>query len=137
MSASSGPGQSHDAESFQRLKSKYDRLRLLYQVSQTLSITFNLAQVLQQVLVTTTVENATTEDRYHGDWRYASLIVGQREFKASCFSPTPNIVDPKAVGDAVIGFRVTCQPVGHIQLVIEDDKARIDVTSADLQPGPC
>ncbi len=49
-----------DAESYQRLKSEYDRLRLLYQVSQELNSTFNLQQVLQQVLLTTTAATGAT-----------------------------------------------------------------------------
>lgn len=42
---------------YQRLKHEYDRLRLLYDISQQLASTFNLPHVLQQVLVTT---SATT-----------------------------------------------------------------------------
>jgi TIR domain len=42
-----------------------------------------------QVILATSMENATSEPAYHGDWRYSSLVVGQREFKATCFAPTP------------------------------------------------
>jgi hypothetical protein len=89
-----------------------------------------------QVLLATSMENATSEAQYHGDWRYSSLVVGQREFKATCYSPIPNLVTPRTVGDALIGFEVRCKPVGYIQLVLEDDKARISV-SADPEPGQC
>jgi hypothetical protein len=90
-----------------------------------------------QVVLATSMRNDTTQSYYHGGYRYDSLIVGQRQFKATCFSTTPGEVDRRTVGDALIGFQVTCEPTGSIQLVVEDDKARIDVTSPDLQPGPC
>jgi hypothetical protein len=90
-----------------------------------------------QVLLATSMENATSEDQYHGDWRYNSLVVGGREFKATCYSPTPNLVSPRTVGDALIGFEVRCKPVGYIQLIIENDSARISVTPDTLEPGQC
>jgi hypothetical protein len=90
-----------------------------------------------QVTLATSMENATSEEKYHGDWRYQSLIVGQREFKATCYSSTPDLVDAGTVGDALIGFEVSCKPVGYIQLVIEDGKARISVTDDTLDPGTC
>jgi hypothetical protein len=90
-----------------------------------------------QVMLTTSMENATTESYYHGDYRYNSLIVAQREFKVMCFSSNPNLVSPGTVGDALVGFEVSCKPVGYIQLVLEDDKDRISVTPDDLEPGSC
>jgi TIR domain-containing protein len=90
-----------------------------------------------QVILATSMENATSEPAYHGDWRYSSLVVGQREFKATCFAPTPNLVTSQTVGDALIGFEVTCEPVGYIQLILEDEKARISVTDDALEPGAC
>jgi TIR domain len=88
------------------------------------------------VLLATSMENATSEDQYHGDWRYNSLVVGQREFKATCYSPTPNLVTARTVGDALIGFEVRCKPVGYIQLILENDSARISVSAAP-EPGQC
>jgi hypothetical protein len=90
-----------------------------------------------QVTLATSMENATSEEKYQGDWRYQSLIVGQREFKATCYSSTPDLVDAGTVGDALIGFEVSCKPVGYIQLVVEDGKARISVTDDTLEPGAC
>jgi hypothetical protein len=90
-----------------------------------------------QVVLATSMTNATSEPAYHGDWRYSSLVVGQREFKATCFAPTPNLVTSQTVGDALIGFEVTCEPVGYIQLIVENDAARISVTDDTLEPGAC
>jgi hypothetical protein len=90
-----------------------------------------------QVTLVTSMENTTSEAQYHGDWRYSSLVVGKREFKATCFSPTPNLVSPRTVGDALIGFEVSCKPVGYIELILEDDKDRISVTPDTLEPGQC
>jgi hypothetical protein len=83
------------------------------------------------------MENATPEPQYHGSWRYSSLIVGGREFKATCFAPTPNQMSSQTVGDALIGFEVACEPAGYIQLVIENDSARISVTDDTLDPAAC
>jgi TIR domain len=90
-----------------------------------------------QVTLATSMENATSEPAYHGDWRYSSLVVGRREFKAACFAPTPNLVTSQTVGDALIGFEVTCKPDGYIQLILENDSARISVTDDTLEPGAC
>jgi hypothetical protein len=90
-----------------------------------------------QVTLATSMENATSAEKYQGVWRFQSLIVGQREFKATCYSSTPDLVDAGTVGDALIGFEVSCKPVGYIQLVVEDGKARISVTDDTLEPGAC
>jgi hypothetical protein len=90
-----------------------------------------------QVVLATSMENATSEPAYHEDWRYRSLVVGQREFKATCFAPTPNLVTSQTVGDALIGFEVTCEPDGYIQLILENDADRISVTDDTLEPGAC
>jgi TIR domain len=90
-----------------------------------------------QVLLATSMENATPEPQYHGSWRYSSLVVGGQEFKATCFAPTPDQVTSQTTGDALIGFEVACEPVGYIQLIIENDSARISVTDDTLDPAAC
>lgn len=90
-----------------------------------------------QVTLATTMEDATPGERYHEDSRYKSLVVGQREFAATCFSPNPSLVSSRTVGDAVIGFTVRCKPVGYIELILEDDSDRISVTDDTLKPGQC
>jgi hypothetical protein len=90
-----------------------------------------------QVTLATTMEAAVASGAYHGDWRYDSLIVGQRQFTATCFSPSPEFVDAETVGDALVGFDVTCEPVGYIELRLENDADRIDVTPPTLDPAEC
>ncbi|MGY1697169.1 hypothetical protein ACI780_19885 [Geodermatophilus sp. SYSU D00814] len=90
-----------------------------------------------QVVLATSMEAAVPEGAYHGDWRYDSLVVAQRQFAVTCFSPDSEFVDAETVGDALVGFDVTCEPAGHVQLRIENDAARIDVTSPALGPGDC
>ena len=90
-----------------------------------------------QVLLATSMENATPEPAYHGDWRYSSLVVGQRQNKATCFAPTPNLVESQTVGDALIGFEVSREPSGYIQLILENDSARISVTDDTQEPAAC
>jgi hypothetical protein len=90
-----------------------------------------------QVVLATSMENATPGDQYHGAWRYSSLVVGGREFKATCYAPTPNQVTSRTVGDALVGFEVSCEPTGYIQLIIENDSARISATDDTLDPAAC
>ncbi|SDY77036.1 TIR domain-containing protein [Geodermatophilus africanus] len=90
-----------------------------------------------QVTLATTMEAALPSGAYHGDWRYDSLVVAQRPFAVTCFSPSPEFVDAETVGDALIGFDVACEPVGYIQLRLENDADRIDVTPPTLEPGEC
>jgi uncharacterized caspase-like protein len=90
-----------------------------------------------QVSLETAMENATPGAAYHYDSRYDYLVVGQRAFPVTCFRPTPNLVSSKTVGDAVVGFDVTCEPVGYIELALEEERARISVTDNTLEPGPC
>ena len=63
------------------------------------------------------------------------LIVAQQQFKATCFRPSPDVVDPEQVGGVLVGFEVTCKPVGYIELVVESG-IRIRV-SKDPTPGDC
>jgi hypothetical protein len=58
-------------------------------------------------------------------------------FKASCFAPDPNQVTSQTTGDALVGFEVTCDPTGYIQLILENDSDRISVTDDTLEPGAC
>lgn len=88
-----------------------------------------------QVELDTTMENASRDDVVHGEWRYKSLVVAQREFPWTCYSPSPNLVAPSTVGDALIGFDVRCKPVGYMELIMEFD--RISVTDETLEPGTC
>jgi hypothetical protein len=90
-----------------------------------------------QVVLGTTMEAALPSGAYQGDWRYDSLVVDQRPFAATCFSPSPEFVDSETVGDALIGFDVTCEPVGYLQLRLENDADRIDVTPPGTAPGQC
>jgi hypothetical protein len=76
--------------------------------------------------------------RPQGWWFLLSqLAIHQREFAATCFSSYTDPVSPGTVGDVLIGFDVRCKPVGYIQLVLEDDKDRINVTPDNLEPGTC
>jgi hypothetical protein len=86
------------------------------------------------VLLDTSMQNDTSTDRYHGHWYYESLVVGQRAFALSCFSPEADIVIPATKGLALVGFRVECEPTGFVELVLEG--ARIGITGAQ-DPSPC
>ena len=91
-----------------------------------------------QVILATSMENTTKKTVYHADWRYDYLVVAQRPFNVTCFSP-PNgeTVDPGLVNDASVGFDVSCKPTGYIELVLEDQSGTINVTPPGLEPGSC
>lgn len=87
-----------------------------------------------QVTLDTEMENATPEAQVHDDWRYSALVVGQRAFESTCWLSDPVPVGVGLIGDALIGFEVSCKPDGYIELVIEGDRIRITDT---LQPAQC
>ncbi len=89
-----------------------------------------------QITLGTSLENRTQTEMYHGDWLYESLLVGQRPFDKTCFSPFPDLAIPGAVSDALIGYETRCMPAGSIELAVDDAPARIRVTAA-TEPAPC
>ncbi len=89
-----------------------------------------------QITLDTSLENRTATEMYHGDWLYESLLVGQRAFEKTCFSPFPDLVIAGAVGDALIGYETRCMPAGSIELAVDDAPARIRVTDA-TEPSTC
>ena len=81
--------------------------------------------------------NETPEDSYHGNYLYEALIVGDRPFgKQTCFRPEPDLVNAGTTGRAIVGFEVPCKPNGSIELMLDDDAARINFTD-DPQQGQC
>ena len=88
------------------------------------------------VVLRTTMENATSEAAYHGDWHYETLVVGRRAFERSCFVPDPEILEAQTIGDALVGFEVGCEPTGAIELIFNSSMARLRVTD-DAQPSEC
>jgi hypothetical protein len=88
-----------------------------------------------QVILATTVMNAASQTASIGDWLYKYLVVAQRPFPVTCFSPTSDTVDPGVIDDELVGFDVRCKPTGLIELVLEN--GRISVTPDTLDPGSC
>jgi hypothetical protein len=90
-----------------------------------------------QVTLTTEMTNNTATQWYHGAYRYQYLAVGRRENAATCFDTRPDLVEPRKVGDATIGFQVACKPTGYLELGLNGDDANvgaIDVTPATSSP---
>lgn len=84
----------------------------------------------------TSMENRARAERYHGDWHYGVLVVGQRVFEKTCFSATPDLVIPGTVGDALVSFEVGCEPAGYMELVLDQAEARIRLTDT-AEPARC
>jgi len=90
-----------------------------------------------QLTLTTEMTNTTATEKYHGAYRYQYLAVGLRENAATCFDARPDLVGPRKVGDATIGFQVACKPTGYLELGLNGDDANegaIDVTPATSSP---
>jgi hypothetical protein len=88
-----------------------------------------------QVILATSMQNATPQTVYHADWRYQDLVVADRGFSPTCFSGDSDTVDPELTGDARVGFEVRCKPVGLIKLRLES--SQLSVTPDTLQPRAC
>jgi TIR domain len=88
-----------------------------------------------QVTLATSMKNTRPDAISQQAYFYVPLIVAQQEFARTCFAPSADVVDPEQIGDALVGFEVTCRPVGYIELVVESGD-RIKV-SKDLEPGDC
>lgn len=89
-----------------------------------------------QVTLETTMENRSPAESYHGDWHYDVLVVGQRVFEKTCFTATPDLVIAGTVGDGLVSFDVACQPAGYMELVLDDERARVRLTDA-VEPTRC
>lgn len=89
-----------------------------------------------QVTLSTTVKNDTDDASYHSDWRYDAISVALRRFPPTCYSPNPELVEQGAVGDALLGFEVTCEPSGYLELVLQDGR-RVIITDPALPPSEC
>ena len=87
-----------------------------------------------QVVLDTTMGVRNREGAYHDYYRYGSLILAEREFDQTCFESERDQVDTDTVGDARVGYTVSCEPKGRIQLVTE--AGRIPVTD-DPDPSSC
>ena len=88
-----------------------------------------------QLTLQTSMQNATPGDNYHSAWRYDALVVGQRPWPVNCFSASRELVEPGHIQDATVGFDVGCEPVGYIELDLQE--GRINLTDPALEPGPC
>jgi hypothetical protein len=64
------------------------------------------------------------------------LVVAGRTYAPWCFDPYTTLAAGRTA-DLLVGFEVTCGPVGRIELVAGE---RVDVPIAltpDAEPGPC
>jgi hypothetical protein len=77
----------------------------------------------------------TPAGRTHGYWLYEELVVGRMAFEMTCFSANPSDVVANTVGTALVGYETSCQPVGYMELLIEEGD-RIGFTE-DQEPGDC
>ena len=73
-----------------------------------------------EVVLTTAMTNMAASGSTHGAYRYESLAVDGRRFDATCFAPEVWL-SPDETSDARIGFEVTRDPQGRLQLVLDGD----------------
>lgn len=94
-----------------------------------------------EVTLATQMTNQNTVPRQHGPWFYRDLQVARRSFDAWCFSAArETFPEPGLVADALVGFEVSCAPVGSMDLAltspVSDVRLSLHLTSAD-QPSDC
>lgn len=88
-----------------------------------------------QIVIDTNVANHRTSSNFgHEGQRYEALIVG-KEFTASCFESSPEGLTPGTAGDARIGWVVSCEPIGRVDLVLYLG-TRLRVAEG-AEPSPC
>jgi hypothetical protein len=84
------------------------------------------------VVIGAVMVNDSPTDHSNGDYRFDYLAVAQRENSVSCFRTTADVVEPHKAADSVVGFEVTCDPTGYLQLGVNGDNETHD--TADLTP---
>lgn len=86
-----------------------------------------------EVVVDTTMANRSLEVVDNADYRYGTIIVGEREFEQTCFEASRALLSPDTVGDGRTGYVVECEPAGRMELLLGDGDTRVPVTdSAEL-----
>jgi hypothetical protein len=93
-------------------------------------------QDVWQVVVGVALTNGTAEEISLGEHHVQQLVVAGRTYAPWCFDPYTTLAAGRTA-DLLVGFEVTCEPVGRIELVAGE---RVDVPIAltpDAEPGPC
>jgi hypothetical protein len=88
------------------------------------------------VLVGVALSNGTPEEISLGEHYVQQLVVAARTYGPWCFDPYTTLAAGRTA-DLVVGFEVTCEPVGRIELVAGE---RLDVPivlTPESEPGPC
>jgi hypothetical protein len=86
------------------------------------------------VVIAASMLNDSPTDHSNGDYRFDYLAVALRENAVTCFRTTADAVEPDKVADSVVGFEVTCDPTGYLQLGVNGDgdtHGAADLTPAD------
>jgi hypothetical protein len=86
------------------------------------------------VVIAAEMLNDSPTDHSNGDYRFDYLAVALRENSVTCFRTTADVVEPEKVADSVVGFEVTCDPTGYLQLGVngdDDTHGTADLTPAD------
>jgi hypothetical protein len=90
-----------------------------------------------EVVLDTTFANRTLAETYHADYQYGTLIVAEREYLVRCFEATRDLLNANTVDDGRVGFEVSCEPSGRIELSVPGDRStRFPITAA-AQPSSC
>ena len=94
-----------------------------------------------EVALATQMENGNSVPRGHGEWFYRDLVVAQRPFEPWCFNTSrETFPEPGQIADALVGFAVSCAPVGAMTLVltspVSDELVSLHLTEAD-EPSDC
>ena len=94
-----------------------------------------------EVQLATQMDNENTVARQHGAWFYRDLEVARRPFDPWCFNTLRDTYpDPGLIADGLIGFEVSCAPVGSMDLAltspVSDERLDLHFTASD-EPSEC
>jgi hypothetical protein len=94
-----------------------------------------------EVQLATQMDNENTVAREHGAWFYRDLEVARRPFDPWCFNTLRDTYpDPGLIADGLIGFEVSCAPVGSMDLAltspVSDERIDLHLTASD-EPTAC
>lgn len=94
-----------------------------------------------EVQLATQMDNENTVAREHGPWFYRDLEVARRPFDAWCFNTLRDTYpDPGLIADGLVGFEVSCAPVGSMDLAltspVSDERIDLHFTATN-EPSGC
>ncbi|WP_426562581.1 toll/interleukin-1 receptor domain-containing protein [Angustibacter sp. McL0619] len=91
------------------------------------------------VVLDTQMLNNTNDSHAHAYYYYENLRVARHPFKVYCFDKPSTDAGKQEAVDARVGFYVTCQPVGLMEVVLQNEQVDSEVLAftSSTEPAEC